>query len=80
MRTTVDLPEDLLQEAKLRATRRRVTVSSVIEDAMRASFARDATVATNIVRLTTDPGGSGTRPGVNLDDNASARDIMDGLE
>lgn len=80
MRTTVDLPEDLLQEAKLRAARRRVTVSSVIEDAMRASFARDTAAATNLVRLTTDPGGSGARPGVNLDDNASVRDIMDGLE
>ena len=80
MRTTVDLPEDLIQEAKLRAARRRVSVSAVIEDALRASFARDVAAATNIAKLTTDPGGRGLRPGVNLDDNASVRDLMDGLE
>lgn len=80
MRTTVDLSEDLIQEAKLRAARRRVTFSAVIEDALRASFARDVAAATNIAKLTTDPGGRGLRPGLNLDDNASVRDLMDGLE
>lgn len=80
MRTTVDLPEDLLQEAKLRAARRRVTLSSVIEDAIRASFARDMAAAQNIVKLTSDPALGGLRPGVNLDDNASLLDIMDGIE
>ena len=40
MRTTVDLPDDLLAEAKVRAARERRTLSAVIGDALRASFAR----------------------------------------
>ncbi|MGW7819027.1 ribbon-helix-helix domain-containing protein [Streptomyces puniciscabiei] len=79
MRTTVDLSEDLLQEAKLRAARRRVTVSAVIEDALRSSFARDVAAAKNIVNLPTANLG-GVRPGVDLDNNASLRDLMDGIE
>ncbi|NUQ95514.1 MAG: DUF2191 domain-containing protein [Streptomyces sp.] len=79
MRTTVDLPEDLIQQAKLRAARRRVTVSAVIEDALRASFARDVAAAQNIVNLPTY-GAGGLRPGVDLDNNAALLDLMDGLE
>ncbi|MER6422746.1 CopG family transcriptional regulator [Streptomyces sp. NPDC001137] len=79
MRTTVDLSEDLIQEAKLRAARRRVTVSAVIEDALRASFARDVAAAQNIVNLPTY-GTGGVRPGVDLDNNAALLDIMDGIE
>ncbi|WP_328502914.1 ribbon-helix-helix domain-containing protein [Streptomyces sp. NBC_00457] len=79
MRTTVDLSEDLLQEAKLRAARRRVTVSAVIEDALRASFARDVAAAKNIVNLPSADLG-GLRPGVDLDNNAALLDIMDGIE
>ncbi|GAA1921897.1 hypothetical protein GCM10009837_54010 [Streptomyces durmitorensis] len=41
MRITVDLPEDLLQEAELRAARRGVAVSVVIADALREAFARE---------------------------------------
>lgn len=79
MRTTVDLSEDLIQEAKLRAARRRVTVSAVIEDALRASFARDVAAAQNIAKLPTY-GTGGVRPGVDLDNNAALLDLMDGLE
>jgi plasmid stability protein len=77
MRTTVDLPESLIQEAKLRAARRHTTVSAVIEDALRAAFARDAAAAETIaIRLTTDPGGGGL-PGVSLDENSSLLDVME---
>lgn len=79
MRTTVDLSEDLIQEAKLRAARRRVTFSAVIEDALRASFARDVAAAQNIVNLPTY-GAGGVRPGVDLDNNAALLDLMDGIE
>ncbi|MCX4550794.1 hypothetical protein OG204_13255 [Streptomyces sp. NBC_01387] len=79
MRTTVDLPESLLQQAKLRAARRQVSVSRVIEDAMRVSFARDVAAAENLVTLPTADLG-GLRPGVSLDDNAALLDIMDGVE
>jgi len=39
MRTTVDLPDDLLREAKERAARSGQTLSSVVSDALRARFA-----------------------------------------
>lgn len=75
MRTTVDLPEDLLQEIKLRAARRRVPLSAVIEDAMRASFTRDMYAARNAaISLPTWDGG-GLQTGVGLED----REAMDEL-
>ncbi|WP_455353485.1 hypothetical protein [Streptomyces sp. SYSU K217416] len=77
MRTTVDLSEDLLQEAKLRAARKRVTVSAVIEDAIRASFARDAAAAAAIPVVLPTYGEGGLRPGVHLDDNAALLDVME---
>ncbi|NGN66298.1 DUF2191 domain-containing protein [Streptomyces sp. A7024] len=76
MRTTVDLPEDLLQEAKLRATRRRVTLSAVIEDAVRASFARDLNAARNAaVTLPTWDGGE-LQPGVDLEDREAIDELL----
>ena len=80
MRTTVDLPEDLLHDLKVRAAETRTTLSAVLTDAARASLNRDMAAATNIAHLTSDPNMGGLRPGVNLDDNASLLDIMDGLE
>jgi hypothetical protein len=81
MRTTVDLSEHLIQEAKLRAARRHTTVSVVIEDALRAAFARDTAAAETIaITLTTDPGGGGLRPGVSLEDNSSLLDAMEDEE
>lgn len=80
MRTTIDLPEDVLQEAKVRATHRRVTVSKVLGEAIRSSFARDAAAATNITVQLPTFGSGGVRPGVDLADNASLLDLMDGPE
>ncbi|MEV6106947.1 CopG family transcriptional regulator [Streptomyces sp. NPDC051940] len=80
MRTTVDLSEDLLQEAKLRAARRRVTLSAVIEDAVRASFARDLDAARNIAVRLPVYGSGGLQPGVDLSDNAGLLDMMDEAE
>jgi hypothetical protein len=39
MRTTVDLPEPLIQNARLLAAQRGTTLSGVVEDALRSQFA-----------------------------------------
>jgi hypothetical protein len=77
MRTTVDLPDDLLAEAKVRAARERRTLSAVIGDALRASFARRPDVElSRPVELPTY-GDGGLLPGVDLDDGASLLDLME---
>lgn len=78
MRTTVDLDEHILGQAKELAAARRITLSNVIEEALREAFMRRAGHRrTQRVALTTDPGGGGVRPGVDLADNAALRDLMD---
>jgi hypothetical protein len=76
MRTTVDLPDDLLSEAKERAAREGRSLSDVVGDAVRSSFARTATVERESVELPTFDGG-GLQPGVDLDDSAALFDLMD---
>lgn len=76
MRTTVDLPESLLAEAKERAARERRSLSAVIADALRSSFARSEQAAAAAVDLPTFKG-DGLAPGVDLDDTASLLDVME---
>jgi hypothetical protein len=76
MRTTVDLPDDLLSEAKERAVREGRSLSDVVGDAVRSSFARTATAVREAVELPTFDG-DGLQPGVDLDDSAALSDLMD---
>lgn len=76
MRTTVDLPDDLLAEAKERAAREGRTLSEVVGDAVRSSFSRAATADREPVELPTFDGG-GVQPGVDLDDSAALLDLME---
>ena len=76
MRTTVDLPDDLLREAKERAAREGRSLSEVVGDAVRSSFARAAAFERQPVELPTFDGG-GVQPGVALDDSAALLDLME---
>ena len=77
MRTTVDLDDALLAEAKLLARRSGKTLSAVVEDALRERLARrNAQPERAPVRLPT-VGGNGLLPGVDLDNSAALRDLMD---
>ena len=67
MRTTIRLPDDLLDAAKQRALDTGRTLTRVIEDALRAELA---------VALPAY-GSGGLRPGVDLDDSASLLDAME---
>lgn len=77
MRTTIDIPETLLREAKERAARRGSTLGQVVEDALRASFSSvDASASEGPVQLPTY-GEGGVLPGVDLDDSAALLDLME---
>ena len=76
MRTTVDLPPDLLAAAKERAVREGRSLSDVLGDAVRNSFARTAIAEREPVELSTF-GDEGLQPGVDLDDSAALIDLME---
>jgi hypothetical protein len=79
MRTTIRLDDDLLIQAKSTAARTGQTLASVIEDAVRDSFARRRQAGPR-PGPTAIPsfGHGGLRPGVDLDDSSALLDIMDG--
>jgi hypothetical protein len=76
MRTTVDLPPDLLAAAKERAAREGRSLSQVLGDAVRSSFARSAIARQELAEIPTF-GADGLQPGVDLDDSAALLDLMD---
>ena len=77
MRTTIRIDEQLLKEAKLRAAHRGITLTKVIEEALRESLApRHDNQKRQAIRLPTF-GGKGLLPGVDLDDSAALLDLME---
>ncbi len=77
MRTTIDLPDDVLAEVRRRAADSGRTLKAVIADALRMAFSRKpGSGRPPHARLTTF-GKGGLRPGVDLDDNAALLDVMD---
>lgn len=76
MRTTIDLPDDLIAEAKQRAAREHRSLSEVVGDAVRSSFSRTAAADRQAVELPTFDGG-GLQPGVELDDSAALLELME---
>ena len=76
MRTTIDLPDDLLAEAKTRAARSGRSLSELVADAVSSSFSRTAAARRGSVELPTFAG-DGLQPGVDLDDSASLLDLME---
>ena len=80
MRTTIQINDDLLTDAKLLATRSGKTLTAVIEDALRAALVRSQPFHTRApVRLTTVVG-NGLQPGVDLDDSAALLAHMEGVD
>ena len=66
-----------MREVKRYAAKRDTTLTKVIEEALREKLARKQPEPPTF-ELRTFHGG-GLQPGVNLDDNAATRDLMDGL-
>ncbi|HEV2124639.1 MAG TPA: type II toxin-antitoxin system VapB family antitoxin [Chloroflexota bacterium] len=80
MRTTINVDDQLLADAKRLAQESGKTLTAVIEDALRERLARrePAGQRHHSFRLHTY-GGNGLQPGVDLDNSAGLRDLMDDL-
>ncbi|MBI5948632.1 MAG: hypothetical protein HY875_10895 [Chloroflexi bacterium] len=80
MRTTLNLDDDLVIEAKLLAVRTRRTLTAVIEEALRKSLAEPAPAekARAAYELPVSTARGGLLPGVNLADNSALLEIMEG--
>jgi hypothetical protein len=77
MRTTVRLDDDLLREAKRHAAATGRTLTALIEDALRETLGRRRRPASRERIELRTVGGSGTQPGVDLDDSNALLDLMD---
>ncbi|HTZ86383.1 MAG TPA: hypothetical protein VMB05_06930 [Solirubrobacteraceae bacterium] len=78
MRTTVRLNDDLLAAAKQRAAAEQTTLTALIEDSLKRTLA--SRPAKGAERFTLRRAGEAQlKPGVDLDDSAGLRDLMDGL-
>jgi hypothetical protein len=77
MRTTIHVDDQLLIQAKAQAATLGVTLGQLIEDALRASLMRRGNVEhRGRVRMITMPG-TGTRPGIDLDNRHALLEIME---
>lgn len=76
MRTTVNIDDHLLAEAKVLAARTSRPLGSILDDALRAMLHRDAgPKARHIFELPTH-GHGGLRPGVDLDDHDALAELI----
>ena len=77
MRTTIRLNDALLAETKKHAAESGKTLTAVIEDALRELLSRRTTPKPRSKLRLSTCGGSGLRPGVDLDDSAGLLDLME---
>lgn len=76
MRTTVNIDEHLLEAARELAVRTNRPLGDVVDDALRLLLAQSAEVATAELDLPRF-GGSGLRPGVDLEDRERLDALLD---
>jgi hypothetical protein len=78
MRTTVRLDDELLSAAKQRAAADHTTLTALIEDSLRQTLSVRPPKSGERFSIRAF-GGNGVLPGVDLDNSAALRDLMDGL-
>ena len=76
MRTTLNISDDLLAEAKLLAVRTHRSVGAVVDDALRVLLRRDGAKTPNTAWTFPTSGAGGLQPGVNLDDSEAVADLL----
>lgn len=79
MRTTLNLDDDLLRDAKRLAAERGTTLTALMEDALRIVVRRveKPEPRRRVTLPTFGVPGEGFMPGVDISDNAALRDLMD---
>ncbi|MDF0653174.1 MAG: DUF2191 domain-containing protein [Nitrospira sp. LK265] len=77
MRTTINLPDDLLIQLKKLATETHSTVTALIEETLREGLTRRRHRRRASRSTLPTYGKQGPLPGVDLDDTASLLDVME---
>ena len=79
MRTTINLPDELILRAKKAALEADTTLTEIIGDALREALAtRQRKTPKKAFKIITS-GRGGVFPGVDLDDTSALLDLMDGI-
>jgi hypothetical protein len=79
MRTTINLPDDLVLQAKKAALDADTTLTEIIANALREALTKRRTRKVSCDFKIITSGSGGLLPGVDLDDTSALLDIMDGL-
>jgi hypothetical protein len=77
MRTTLNLQDDLMRAAKQEAAQRGITLTALMEEALREHLRNSEERASQSFRLRLVTVEGGPTPGVDLDDRRSLYDAMD---
>jgi hypothetical protein len=77
MRTTVDLPDELLREARLRAAEEGTTLTALLADGLRLRLAGTSAGRRRRRRLPVSDVGGGLQPWIDPASNASLLDAAD---
>ena len=82
MRTTIRLNDPLFRQVKRKAIEEHKTFTAIVEDLLSAWVKGSPSNARkkNRIKLPVDRRGGGVLPGVDLSNNASLFDRLDGLE
>jgi hypothetical protein len=80
MRTTINLPDELIQRAKKAALEADTTLTEIIANALRESLSRHRRKGPRKEFKVITYGKGGVFPGVDLDDTSGLLDLMDGID
>ena len=80
MRITLNLPDDLVLQAKKAALEADTTLTEIIANALREALLKGCRKQPRRKIKLTTYGEGGTFPGVDLDDTSAVLDLMDGLD
>jgi len=76
VRTTLNISDDLLAEAKVLAVRTHRSIGAVVDDALRVLFRREGPHAAAEAWTFPTSGAGGLQPGVNLEDTEALADLL----
>ena len=76
MRTTLNISDDLLAEAKVLAARTHRSIGAVVDDALRVLLRRDGAAPPPTAWTFPTSGAGGLRPGVNLDNSEALAELL----
>ncbi len=77
MRTTVNIPDSLLEEARARSVAEGRTLGELVSEGLRVLLSRGPAEAPTPFEPLVTYGGRGLQDGVDLDNNAGLLDLME---